>query len=153
MPPTNVTVRRAEMRDHAALVEYNIRLAAETEDIHLDRPTVEKGVQAGLEDEQKAIYFVAEAGGEVIGQLMLTMEWSDWRNGPMWWFQSVYVREDWREKGVFRALHDKAIDDARQHGVRAMRLYVLNTNDRARAVYERLGLHDAGYVVYEREPV
>src|SRR5262245_46737864 len=98
------TVRRATLADAPIVVEYNDRLAQESEGKTLDRATLTAGVAAGLADLAKARYFVAEENGEVVGQVMLTTEWSDWRNGWIWRIQSVYVRADWRGKGVFRAL-------------------------------------------------
>jgi len=81
---------------------------------------------------------------------MVTWEWSDWRNGFLWWIQSVYVRADWRRRGVFRALHARVVEEARRAGAVGVRLYVLRTNARALEAYGRLGMHDSGYVVLEQ---
>src|SRR5262245_37483641 len=103
MPPT---VRSARPEDAAVIAEYNRLLALETEHKVLDPSVLAAGVQALLEDPHKGRYFVAEDAGQPIGQLMLTYEWSDWRNGWIWWIQSVYVRGDYRRRGIFRALYE-----------------------------------------------
>lgn len=146
-------VRRAASADADVLAEYNIRMARETEDLALTPATVRAGVAAALEDPAKGVYFVAEAQGVVVGQLLVTTEWSDWRNGPMWWIQSVYVAPDYRGRGVFRALYDHTVEQARAAGVAALRLYVEEENAAAQAVYTRLGMRPSGYLVYELEPV
>ncbi len=150
----SATVRRAGPGDAAVIAEFNRRLAAETEGKALDPAVLRAGVEAGLADETKALYFVAEDGGAVVGQLMLTREWSDWRNGWMWWIQSVYVRADARRRGTFRALyrfvHEAARADA---GVIGLRLYVEHANAAARQTYERLGMTPTGYLVFERCPL
>ncbi len=153
LPMDEVRVRDATTDDRDVLAEYNIRMARETEGLALTPATVRAGVLAALADEAKGRYFVAEAAGVVIGQLLLTTEWSDWRNGPMWWIQSVYVAPDYRRSGVFRALYEHALAEARALGVPAIRLYVEEHNAAAQAVYERLGMKASGYVVYDLEPV
>src|SRR5260370_10626498 len=130
------TVSRALPAGAAVIVEFNRRLAAETEGKALDPHVLERGVAAGLADPHKALYFVAEADGAVVGQLMLTKEWSDWRNGWIWWIQSVYVRDDWRRRGVFRLLyehvHRVAVADSEVTG---LRLYVEHENGAAHPTY------------------
>src|SRR5215218_9623566 len=108
-----VTIRRGEPRDAAVVAEYNRRLALETEAKVLDPAVLARGVARVLGDPARGVYFVAERGGEVVGQLMLTFEWSDWRDGWLWWIQSVYVREDARRHGVFRQLFETAVQAAR----------------------------------------
>src|SRR5436305_10217037 len=150
MPPT---VRRAAAADAPVLVEYSRRLARESEGKALDPAVLAAGVAAALADPHKALYFVAEEGGAVAGQLMLTYEWSDWRNGWIWWIQSVYVRADARRRGVFRALfeHVRRLA-ASDPGVVGLRLYVERDNEAARQTYARLGLGPTGYLVLERCP-
>ena len=114
-------------------------------------PTVARGVRAALADPAKAIYFVAETGGLVVGQLMITHEWSDWRDGDVWWIQSVYVHPDFRRRGVFRALHEHARREARRAGAVGLRLYVERDNVRAQATYAAIGMHETAYRLYERE--
>lgn len=151
MPPT---IRRATAADAPTLVEFNRRLALETESKALEVAVLTAGVVAGLADEAKARYFVAEDEGRVVGQLMLTLEWSDWRNGWVWWIQSVYVHPDGRRRGVFRALyehvHQAAAADPHVVGIR---LYMEHENHVARQTYLSLGMEMTGYVVLERCPL
>ena len=149
MSDTHVTP--AEPEDAAALVEFNLRLAAETEEKSLDRGTVFHGVQALLADAGKGRYFVArDADGRVVGQVLVTFEWSDWRDGNFWWLQSVYVHADHRGRGVFRALLAAVTRAAADAGAVGLRLYVENENAAARAAYDRLGFGEPGYRVMER---
>ncbi len=144
-------VRAAQMEDLPTIIEFNRRLALETEAITLSVEILTQGVRAALLDPAKARYFVAEVDGQVVGQLMHTREWSDWRNGDLWWLQSVYVREDFRRVGVFRRLVEHLRTEAQAApNVVGLRLYVEEHNDRAAATYDRLGLPAAGYVVREQ---
>jgi GNAT superfamily N-acetyltransferase len=148
------TVRRATPADAPIVVEFNYRLAQETEAKTLDRAVLTAGVAAGLADARKALYFVAEEHGDIVGQLMLTTEWSDWRNGWIWWIQSVYVRADWRGKGVFRSLYEHVHRAAVTDGtVVGLRLYVEHANDVAQQTYQKLGMSRTGYLVLERCPL
>ena len=118
----------------------------------MDPACVKAGVAALLADPAKGIYFVAEANGVVAGQLMITYEWSDWRNGNLWWIQSVYVSQEFRRKGVFRALFKYLEGLARsQKDVRSLRLYMHADNAAARRSYENLGMHWTKYEVFELE--
>lgn len=141
--------------DAPTIVAFNIALAAESENRPLDAATVRAGVKAVLSDPAKGRYFVARltAGpeaGAVIGQVMVTVEWSDWRNGPLWWVQSVYVRADHRRRGVFRSLFRHVLSAAAAEGSPAVRLYVEEHNAAARATYAALGMGSTGYLVLER---
>ncbi len=108
------------------------------------------GVRALLGDPAKGLYFIAEIQGTVAGQVMITYEWSDWRNGNIWWLQSVYVRPEFRQRGVFRALFQHLEQSARlQEGVCSLRLYMHAANSRARQSYERLGMKPTRYQVFE----
>ena len=150
----SLTLRRGVPADTSIVVEFNRRLALESEGKVLDVPTLTAGVAAVLEDASRGTYFVAESAGEVVGQLMITTEWSDWRNGWIWWIQSVYVRADFRRAGVFRALFDRVVEEGKSAGdVVGIRLYVEDHNTRAMATYERLGMASAGYRVLERCPL
>ncbi len=143
-------VRPARVDDWPTLVEFNQRLALETEARRLDAAQLKAGVQALLRDPTKGRYFVAEADSEQLGQIMHTSEWSDWRNGTLWWLQSVYVRPEHRGRGVFRRLLEHVRELAkRTPDVVGLRLYVEQHNDLAQEVYRRLGLKAAGYVVLE----
>jgi ribosomal protein S18 acetylase RimI-like enzyme len=149
-----VVIRPALPADAPWLVDFNCRLAQETEHLTLDRPTVERGVAAALADSSKARYFVACVNDVPVGQIMHTWEWSDWRNGSLWWLQSVYVAPEYRGRGVFRALfehvHRLACADPQVVGIR---LYVERENAAAQQVYEKLGLQAGGYVVMEQTPL
>ena len=137
------TVRSATPDDAATVAEFNRRLAVETENKVLDADTLAAGVAAILGDRTKGRYFVADDGAEVIGQMMITYEWSDWRNGWIWWLQSVYVRADRRRSGVFRAILEHIVGEARREGdVVAIRLYVERENSTAQATYQNLGFEE-----------
>jgi GNAT superfamily N-acetyltransferase len=146
------SVRRAEPADARIIADFNLRLAAETEGLCLEPARVHAGVAALLRDPAKGTYFVAEAKGAIIGQAMITTEWSDWRNANIWWLQSVYVRPESRRRGVFRALfnHLRRLARARRD-VCCLRLYMQADNAPARRTYERLGLKPTGYEVLELE--
>jgi GNAT superfamily N-acetyltransferase len=145
-----ISVRQAEPRDIPFLVNGNIAMALEAEHKHLDPPTVERGVRAVFDSPGHGRYFVAEAEGKVVGQAMYTCEWSDWRCGDFWWFQSVYVTPEARRAGVFRALYQHIENLAKADpGVCGLRLYVERDNARAQQTYQRCGMQDAGYVVME----
>jgi ribosomal protein S18 acetylase RimI-like enzyme len=142
--------RRANISDVGRITEFNCRLALETEGKQLDTATVTRGVSRGLLLAPEVLYFVAEKDGVVIGQVMLTREWSDWRDGWMLWIQSVYVDAEWRGLGVFGKLFSFAIESAASEGhVVNVRLYVEHANEAAKAVYGKLGFRNAGYEVME----
>jgi len=149
-----LAIRRAGPPDAPIIIDFNRRLAQESEGRALDVAVLAPGVESALADPGKAIYFLALRDGEVVGQTMITFEWSDWRNGWLWWIQSVYVRPDFRHQGIFRALFDY-IRQAAEHepGVVGLRLYVEQGNTRAQDVYARLGLESTGYFVLERYPL
>lgn len=144
------SIRRAVPADAPAIARFNILLARETEDVTLDPAVIGPGVEAALADPGKCLYFVAEEGGRLLGQTMVTYEWSDWRNGWIWWIQSVYVAEEAREGGVFKALHARVVDEARKAGAVGIRLYVFDGNLRAQKVYLRLGMKEGHYRVLEQ---
>ena len=150
----SVTIRPARLDDGPIIAEFNARLAWETEHKQLTRKILDIGVDAVLRDERKGFYTVAEADGEVVGQCLMTFEWSDWRNGWMWWIQSVYVREDFRGKGVWSSLYRHMLERAMADpNVIGIRLYVERNNERARAAYTKLGMTDAGYDILEQFPL
>ena len=147
-------IREARRTDAPTIVDFNCRMAWETEQKRLDPMKITPGVAAVLERPELGRYFVAESSAcdapEVIGQLMITYEWSDWRNGLFWWIQSVYVREDARGRGVFRALYEHIEKLARaDSGTCGLRLYVEHANERAQGVYRKLGMKPSDYVLYE----
>jgi GNAT superfamily N-acetyltransferase len=143
------SIRRGRPADAPVIAGFNVALAKETEDHHLRPEVIGPGVEAILADPSKGFYLVAEAGGRVVGQTMVTFEWSDWRNGFLWWIQSVYVEPAAREGGVFKALHARVKEEARKAGAVGIRLYVFDGNERAQKVYARLGMKDGRYRVLE----
>ncbi|MEO8803600.1 MAG: GNAT family N-acetyltransferase [Rudaea sp.] len=148
-PSSDLLVRAASHADLDVLVEFNIAMARETEDKQLDRTVLRAGVQAILAESRRGFYRVAEASGEVVGCLMVTYEWSDWRNGDWWWLQSVYVRPPHRRLGVFRALYQHVERDAStRSAVVGIRLYVENENLRAQKTYAMLGMREEHYRMY-----
>lgn len=148
---SDVVVRDAAADDLAWLVDCATAMAWETERKRLDPDTVRAGVAAALDDASKARYFVALRDDACAGTLMLTFEWSDWRNGLWWWIQSVYVEPSQRRGGVFAALYRHVETLARTApGVIGLRLYVEHGNAAAQRTYAALGMHDAGYRVYEQ---
>lgn len=142
-------VRRAEREDRDRIVEFNRAMARETEGRELDLATIQAGVAALLADPRRGRYFLAEREGTAVGQAMVTFEWSDWRNGPIWWIQSVYVAPVHRQEGVYRRLHEHIRRLSRQEGAVGLRLYVDRENEAARLTYERLGMERSRYVMYE----
>jgi GNAT superfamily N-acetyltransferase len=151
LPDSRIQVRLAVPQDAVIIARYNRYLALETELKALSAPKVEAGVRALLADSSKGRYFVAVVADRVVGQMMHTREWSDWRNGDIWWLQSVYVHPDYRGMGVFRALLAAIEGDARlTPGVVGLRLYVEERNERAQQAYDRMGFVNAGYLVRER---
>jgi GNAT superfamily N-acetyltransferase len=141
-------------RDVETLVRFNLAMALDTEHKQLDRVTLEMGVRAAIGDGRKGFYLVAEAGGDVVGGLLVTCEWSDWRNGWYWWLQSVYVEPAFREKGVFRALYGEVKRLAADASSRVVgfRLYVEQDNRSAMDAYLRVGFSETSYRVYENRP-
>jgi GNAT superfamily N-acetyltransferase len=147
----NIEVRPAALGDWEVIVEYNVALARESEATHLNRETVRLGVRALLENPRHGRYFIAVMEGRVVGQLMHTREWSDWRNGEIWWIQSVFVHPDFRRQGVFRTLYQHLERLASSEpGIVGLRLYVEEQNNRAISTYTALGLLHSGYAVMER---
>ena len=147
----NLTIRPAAIDDWATIVEFNTRLARESEGIVLTPRVAEAGVRTLLGDARHGRYFLAEVDGEPVGQIMHTREWSDWRNGEFWWLQSVYVRPEFRRQGIFRRLMQHVVDLARATpGIVGLRLYMADDNRDARRTYERCGFHFEHYVVLEQ---
>lgn len=150
MPLAPLLVRAATPDDADLLARWNIAMAWETESLALDPPTVHRGVAAVLADSAKGRYRVATRDGVPVGALMITTEWSDWRNGTWWWIQSVYVAPEARRTGVYRALHESVLADAAEAGdVRGVRLYVEQDNERAQRTYAAMGMKRGHYLVYE----
>jgi GNAT superfamily N-acetyltransferase len=149
-----LTIRQGRPSDIPAIAEFNRRLALETEHRVLEEATLVAGVAAVLSDPNRGQYYVAELHGKLVGQLLITTEWSDWRNGWFWWIQSVYVHAEARRQGVFSALYQHVREQALQAGnVVGLRLYVERENKTAQQTYQRLGFKDVGYLLLERGPL
>jgi GNAT superfamily N-acetyltransferase len=147
---TALRIRPAYPRERPTLVEFNLAMARETEGRELDPERVRAGVDALFEDPARGTYYVALAGEEILGGLLVTSEWSDWRNGAFWWIQSVFVVPSARRTGVFRRLYEFVLDRARANPeVCGLRLYVEHENHGAQAAYERLGMRPARYRFFE----
>ena len=144
-------IRRATRADAPALIAFNSAMALETEGKVLLPRVIGAGVRGLLRRPDSGFYTVAEHDGEVIGALMVTKEWSDWRNGDFWWIQSVYVRPEFRRRGVYRRLYRHLqVMAARERAVCGFRLYVERNNRRAQATYRAAGMEQTHYLVFEQ---
>ncbi|MCU0248129.1 MAG: GNAT family N-acetyltransferase [Bryobacter sp.] len=145
-----IAIRRARPEDALTIASFNRAMALETENLALDPEKSDRGAEAVFADPGLGFYLVAESGGAVAGCLMITYEWSDWRNGMFWWVQSVYVKPEWRGRGVYKSLYAEAKRLAAAQGnVCGFRLYVERENERAQATYRRQGMHETHYRLYE----
>ena len=145
-------IRAANISDVHTIARFNAAMALESEDIVLALDVLTAGVQAALSDSGRAFYLLAESDGVPVGQLMVTYEWSDWRNGWIWWIQSVYVEPEHRRRGVYRGLYRRLEELADAAGdVRGIRLYVMRENLIAKRTYESLGMRHSEYDLYETE--
>jgi len=145
-----VATRPATAADIEHLAQFNIAMALETEQLVLKQATVRKGVAHMLAHPELGFYLLAEIDGEIAGCLMLTSEWSDWRNGLFWWIQSVYVHSDYRQQGVYQALYRQVKQLAAKRGnICGFRLYVDQENTLAQACYQKLGMRPTHYLLYE----
>jgi ribosomal protein S18 acetylase RimI-like enzyme len=145
----NYEIRDATPADAKIIANYNSQMALETEGRPLDASIIGPGVANLLSNPDKGRYWVATAGGNIVGQIMVTYEWSDWRNGSLWWIQSVYVRTDYRRSGVFSALYRHVESLAKENEARGLRLYVEQKNERAQKTYLALGMVNPKYQVME----
>jgi ribosomal protein S18 acetylase RimI-like enzyme len=150
MATSPLRIRQAYPREIGTLVEFNRALAQETEGRELDEERLKAGVEAVFADPSRGTYYVALRGEEPLGGLLITSEWSDWRNGIFWWIQSVFVVPSARRQGVFRALYQHVLERARKSPeVCGLRLYVDHQNTRAQEVYREIGMHEARYRFFE----
>lgn len=147
----DITTRIAEPEDAARITEFNKRMAKETEGKVLDRDILKKGVDAVFKNPARGFYMVGEVRGHVAGCLLVTTEWSDWRNGQFWWIHSIYVEPEFRRKGVFKTLYEAAKEQAGQaeETVCGFRLYVERENVRAQNTYAKVGMTETGYKMLE----
>ncbi len=151
-PPLDspISVRDARPDDLDVIVAFNAALANETESKALDLSVLRTGIRRALEDPDRLRYWVAESAGWVVGQSAITREWSDWRNGWLWWLQSVFVHPEHRGQGVFRVLYSRIQEEARSDpDVIGLRLYVEQANELAQQTYQSLGMRPGGYLVFE----
>lgn len=147
---TEIGVREARREDAAAIIEFQLAMARETEELALDRDVLTRGVTAVFDQPSLGRYFVAESDGRAIASLMITYEWSDWRNGNVWWIQSVYVIPEFRRRGVYASLYSHIRTQVEPDpSIRGIRLYVDTRNKPAQEVYARLGMEGEHYKVFE----
>lgn len=145
-------LRRATEFDFDTIVFNNIEMARETEGLDLEKSQVIKGVKSALGDSNKGFYLIAEVDDQPAGQLMITREWSDWRNKTFWWIQSLYIKPEYRHSGIFSGLYQKILDLARADGnICGLRLYVDADNSLAQQVYQKFGMNQSRYLMYEQE--
>ena len=136
--------------DIEAITEFQIAMALESEGTVLDPERVYNGVTAAMKDKSKGAYIVARTKGRPVASLMITREWSDWNNEWYWWIQSVYVMPEYRGQGTFRAMFTKVIDMAKEQNIAQVRLYVDRHNTSAQKVYQKLGMEECHYLMYEK---
>lgn len=145
----DLTITRGNSSDIDAIVRFQADMAMESEGTMLDMDRLTLGVTSAINDEQKGTYLVARANDTPIGSLMVTREWSDWNNMWYWWIQSVYVVPEYRNQGVYRAMYATLKDMAKENGVSQVRLYADRTNHSAQQVYQRLGMTESHYLMFE----
>jgi GNAT superfamily N-acetyltransferase len=144
-----LVIRKANPSDAPSIIDFQIKMAWETEQFALDAETVYRGVRAVFEVPSRGQYYVAETTGRVVASLLITYEWSDWRNCNVWWFQSVFVLPEFRRKGIFRMMYNHIRSLAEENNIAGLRLYVETKNDRAQKTYEALGMSSEHYNFYE----
>ncbi len=142
-------IRIANPNDIDFIIQSNQAMALETENKTLNESIVHTGVEAVFQRISEELYLIAEDNGILTGQLMITKEWSDWRNGYFWWIQSVYVLPEYREKGVYKQLHKHVTVLAKKHNACGIRLYVDGKNINAQKTYAALGMKQSNYILFE----
>ena len=147
-----MNIRIAKLEDADSLVEFNQAMALETEGKRLDGDVLRCGVEAVFDDEKKGFYVVAEIGGLIVGGLMVTYEWSDWRAAWFWWIQSVYILPEARGRKIYSGLYEFVKTKAAENdNVCGFRLYVESDNHNAQKVYEKVGMNASHYLMYEEK--
>jgi GNAT superfamily N-acetyltransferase len=144
-----ISVRKANPSDVSSIIDFQLKMAWETENLKLVPEIVTKGVIAVFHDQSRGQYFVAESDSRVVASLLITYEWSDWRNCNVWWFQSVFVVPEFRRKGIFRKMYNYIKQLADEQDIAGLRLYVETRNSRAQKTYEALGMNSGHYAFYE----
>ena len=142
-------IREARIIDADKIIGFQKKMAKETEDMSLDHEVINQGVYAVFADPAKGKYYVAEDNSEVIGSLLITNEWSDWRNSFVWWFQSVYIEKSYRRRGIFKMMYNHIKENAINNGIAGLRLYVEVENTTAQKTYEAMGMSSSHYKMYE----
>lgn len=143
-------IRKAIPEDTPAIIDFQIKMALETEDIHLEKSIVTEGVNAVFSDPSKGTYYIAEKNWEVVGSLLTTYEWSDWRNGTVIWIQSVFVLPEYRQQGIYKTLFQHVSNMVKSDKkLKGIRLYVEKSNKTAHKVYSKIGLNPDHYELYE----
>jgi GNAT superfamily N-acetyltransferase len=142
-------IRKAKTEDAEAIIDFQLKMAWETEKLILVHETVTKGVNAVFSDCSCGQYWIAQEQDQVIASLLITYEWSDWRNANVWWIQSVYVLPAWRRKGVFRSMYLRIREEAEREKIAGLRLYVETMNEKAQKTYEAMGMQCEHYKMYE----
>jgi len=144
-----ITVRKATPDDAPSIIDFQLKMAWETEELKLNENIVTGGVLAVFKDPSRGQYYVAIDNGMAVASLLITYEWSDWRNCNVWWFQSVYVIPDYRRRGIFRTMYNHIKQLAQENDIAGLRLYVETKNTRAQKTYEALGMSSEHYAFYE----
>jgi GNAT superfamily N-acetyltransferase len=147
---SQVTCRKARIEDLSTIVRFQLAMASETENLKLDHAICTQGVSAVFKNSHLGEYYIAENHGQVVGSMLIIPEWSDWRNGVVLWIHSVYVIPEERKSGVFKALYEtiQKVGSTRDD-FRGLRLYVDKRNTAAQAVYQKLGMSNHHYELYE----
>ena len=144
-----ITIRKATPGDAPAIISFQQAMAKETEGMELKTEIITEGVMAVFSDSTKGQYYVTEDQDSVVASLMITFEWSDWRNANIWWFQSVYVIPEYRRNGIFRLMYDHIKKEGIECGIAGLRLYVESANVRAQKTYEAMGMNGSHYRTFE----
>jgi GNAT superfamily N-acetyltransferase len=155
--PTNHTfdlnelkVRQGEPADAPTIVDFQLKMAWETESLKLDELTVTKGVRRIFNEPQRGKYLIAEHRADTVGSMLVLNEWSDWRNGDVLWIHSLYILPDYRAQGIFRRMYEQLKAEVEQdEGLKGLRLYVDRTNVKAQKAYEKMGMTAEHYQMYE----
>ena len=146
----NFDIRPATLADAEKITEFNVEMALESENLRLDPDTVRRGVEKSLSDPLKGRYYLVRQGGDVLGQIRVTLEWSDWNDSHYWWIQNVYVVPRARRRGVYRALHHHVRNLADRAGACGLQLYVDADNAGAQSAYQSLNMARSHYLIFEQ---
>jgi GNAT superfamily N-acetyltransferase len=144
-----ISIRKAVSSDAQVIIDFQQRMAWETEQMKLVPEIITNGVKAVFHDPSRGQYWVAAEQNQIVASLLITYEWSDWRNSNVWWFQSVYVLPDFRRKGVFRSMYEHIKSEAGKQNIAGLRLYVETNNTGAQRTYEEMGMQCDHYTMYE----